>query len=168
MQYSFKKHINNEYYLYLLFLLGIICMIIYIMCTLPIIIKVKSVNFIILKHFIAHPIISVISFIILLIRVFSVKIFLRYCIEIDAKIEKCLFYFGSRNWSRQEGTETGVRITLSYKYNNIEYKKGYSLAKNKYTMKYFNKYKEVGNIVKILISDNNPKKIMLKEIFDGI
>jgi hypothetical protein len=132
--------------------------------TLAMIIFFKNYTLSILKILIILPILSVLFFIILLGRIYCTNRFINNCIEADAKIEKYLAYYGSRNYSHKEGTETAIRIIFNYTINNIEYKKGYSLTKNKYTIGYFDNYKKQGDHVKILVSKNNPKNIMLNEI----
>jgi hypothetical protein len=121
---------------------------------------------ILLKDFIIMPIISLIALIILFLRINNVKYFLKNNFEVEAKIEKYLAYYGSKNYTQKEGSETAIRIIFLYVIDNIEYKKGYSLAKNKYTIEYFDLYKRQGEMVKILVSNKNYKKIMIKELFN--
>ena len=72
----------------------------------------------------------------------NTKHFLENCSEVDAKIEEYLAYYESKNYSRKEGTETGFRIKFSYKFNNENYIKGYSISRNKHTVNYLDKYKK--------------------------
>ena len=169
MKYSFKKHITNEYYLYIIFLISIIFMAIYILISIwTTFIKSGTID---LKIFLwilndlrFMPIISFVFFGLLLFRVYKTKKFLKNCMEIDATIEKYEFYYGKYSMGK-EGCETGIRITFSYTINNENYTKWYSIAKNKQTVKYFDLFKRKEENVKILVDNKNPRKIMIKEIF---
>jgi len=169
MDYSFKKHTKNEYFTYLLFLLPIIFMALYIglvVATTFIAYGFFHLNYFIsmLQHLIFMPIISFISLVLLLLRVLATKRFLKECFEIDATIEKYLLYY-QRYSSGKEGTETAIRVIFTYIINGENYSRGYSIAKNKNTVKYFELYKKQGERVKILVDSKNPKKIMVREIF---
>jgi len=175
MKYSFKKHINNEYFTGLLFYASFIPIIILIF----IIISFIIINFIenndinidtVFRYFdvlIILPVISVISFITLLERIFYTKEFVNNCIEIDAKIEKYLCYYSNHsiNATYEDGTETAILITFTYTYNYKQYRTRYSIQNNKHTSKYFDNYKEYGETVKILINKNKPWKMKIKEMY---
>ncbi|MDR0322153.1 MAG: hypothetical protein LBI28_11665 [Treponema sp.] len=169
IEYSFKKHIENEYVTYLLFLMFIILMALCIFLTTTATFIANgffNINYFLGKLYdiIFMPIISFISLVLLLLRVYSTKQFLKNCLEINAKIEKYLCYYGK--YSRGiEGTETAIRVIFSYTINGKNYTKGYSIAKNKNTREYFDLFKKQGENVKILVDNKNPKKIMVKEIF---
>ena len=174
MEFSLKKYIQNDYYTFILFLFSIMFMGIYILILLFSVVQGlltnQTLNVTLLigiaKYMFPMPIISIILFLIFLLKINSVKLFLNDCTEIDATIEKYLAYYGSRNYSHKEGTETAIRVFFIYFIDGIEYKKEYSIAKNRNTIKYFEKYKNQGNNVKILVSNRNSKNILIKEIIE--
>jgi hypothetical protein len=173
MKYSFKNHIQNEYYLFLLYMMSIIllalyvCIIVFTVLNNFITSKAFNLDLLLglLNYLIFLPILSLILFAVLLLRIYNVNDFLKNCSEIDGKIEKCLAFYGSRNYTQKEGTETAIRVTFSYTINNNKYTGNIQLPKNKHTVKYIDIYKRQGETVRILVGNKNPKKIMIKEIF---
>ena len=172
MDFSLKRYIRNDYYTYILLLMSILFFAIFILIVLFVTLQnfianqTFNVNLLvaIVKYMIFMPIISLVLFVLFIIKINITKTFLKDCIEVDATIDKYLAYYQSRNYSKKEGTETAIRVYFNYKVNGIEYKAGHSIAKNKKTIQFFEKYKNQGNIVKILVGSKNPKKIMIKEI----
>jgi len=174
MNYSLKKHVRNEYYIYVLCVFSVVLFIMFALIVISGMIDIyKKINIInmevfinIAKTFIFMPVISIVFLLIFIYRVYNIKSFLKNCMEVNAQIEKYLGYYGKYNITRQDGTETGIRVYFNYTIDNVAYKKGYSLIKNKHNINYFNKYKKQGETVKILAANNNPKKILIKEIFE--
>ena len=169
MKYSFKKHILNDYYSLILFIISIVIFIIFVLFLLISIIHnyilSKEFNLDFIKIFFVLPIISLFCFINLIIKIYETKDFIKNCFEIDAKIEKYLAYYGKYNDTYEDGTETAILITFSYEYNNSKYRTRFSISNNKHTKKYFNNYKEYGETVKILINKRKPWRMKIKEMY---
>jgi hypothetical protein len=173
LKYSFRKQIQNEYYSLLLFWFAIIPMIVFfafiVFAVIFGFVEYKSFSMDILlfylKTFFWLPVSSILIFFLLLMKIFDTKSFIKYCTEIDAKIEKYLAYYGKHNDSHEDGTETAILVVFSYEFNGIQYRTRYSIARNEKSIEYFDNYKEFGNTVKILVHKEKPWKMKIKELF---
>jgi len=101
-------------------------------------------------------IICLTTLIVLLKRLYDIKHFQKNCSEIDAKIE---------DYKPLKDRVSKVRayeIIFSYNYNNKNYTHGYSIGEN---ARYLYDYSKKGEKVRILVRNDNPNKIMMKELF---
>jgi hypothetical protein len=164
MKYSFKKHIHNENYINTIYVIIIVsfgaCMLFVIfMGIFGNINTIKELIFFFIIALMIFFIIQIIPLMFLLLRVHSIKKLLNNYSEVNAKIEKY------REIRYRGGQEAGLKVYFSYIINNKYYYKVYSIVKNKYTNEYYGIYKEPEKTVKLLVENENPKKIMIKEIF---
>jgi len=169
MEYSFKKIIRNDYIAYNAYITCIVFSVFFVIFSVfPVLLIVSIVkgenDFTVFNEsswFFLSYLFYFLAFsaplIILLIRAHTIKHFQENCSEIDAKIE---IFIPVRN----KGREIGFKITFSYKYNNENYTKKYSLLKNKHTLPYLDNYIGYGKTVRILVRNDNPKKILIKEV----
>ena len=178
MKYSFKKHIQNEYFTGIIFLASIVPIILLLVFIFISIIfhlienknvdlLINTIKIIVIDSNIAFilPAISFVSLISLITRIVDTKDFINNCIEIDAKIEKYLSYYGRHNYTHEDGSETAILVTFSYSFNNAQYRTRYSIQNNKQTRNYFDNYKEYGEIVKIFVNKKKPWRIKIKELY---
>jgi len=168
MNYSFKKLIQNDNNAALSFIL---CIVFFILFAIGIFIFIypiinntdKNSNFNFSDEFYGFLpyllilLFSLINLAALLKRTYNAKHFLEDCSEVDAIIAN---YAEKRNRANSY-----FEITFSYKINNENHTKKFSIIRNKQTVKYIDNYKRKGETIKILIRNDNPKKIMIKEIF---
>lgn len=95
---------------------------------------------------------------ILLKRLHYIKSFQNNCTEIPAKIE----YF--KTDLDKNGNRTGIKTAFSYRYNNKDYNVNYYLSEDKRNVSYLDKYTMKGETVRILVRNDKPEKILIKEI----
>ena len=168
MAYSFKKLLRFDLGIYKVFTNFISFSIFFVMCSIGI--TTFVINGLVYELFKDGPVLPILclvfflvtltSLIILLTKSRNIKNFQGNCSEITAKIESFKPLYGAKTVG-----EIGYKIIFSYDYNNSNYAKGYSIRKNKHTAACLKNYLKLGEMVKILVGNNNPEKIMIKEIF---
>jgi len=168
MVYSFKKLLQFDFGIYNVFIIFIIFSIFFVIGSIAITMFVINglVYEISKDDGLLLPIVYLVVFlgtltslIILLTKSRNINNFQGNCSEITAKIESF------KPLKNKYGNEIGYKIIFSYDYNNLNYAKGYSIKKNEHTAACLKNYLKLGETVKILVGNNNPEKIMIKEIF---
>jgi len=174
MEYSFKKLLRNDYITYVVFTFLIVFLIIFIILSVIPILIINDIvtnnngfDFNLIKKFEGFFIFYFVYFlgilinlIILLKRTHRIKHFQKNYSEITAKIE----YYNSIKGRNL--VDVAYYIMFSYNYNNENYSEKYKIRNNKHTKSYINNYLKYGKMVNILVRNDNPKRIAIKEIFE--
>jgi len=169
MGYSFKKLLRIDSVTHNLFICFITFSIFFIILSVfPIItIAYEGIDYDLIKKmaglyifYSAYFLVVAAALVLLLIRSHNVKHFQENCSVITAKVES---YYSLRS---RNSAIVGYKIKFSYKFNNENYVKEYSIRKNKYTKTYLDNYLNTEETIRILVRNDNPQKILIKEIFD--
>jgi len=106
--------------------------------------------------YIALILICLTALIVLLKRLYDIKHFQGNCSEIDAEI------VSYKPLKDRVFRVRAYEIIFSYNYKNKKYTHGYSIGEN---ARYLYDYSKPGGTVSILVRNDNPNKIMMKELF---
>jgi len=174
MEYSFKKVRKNDdktddsFYMVIIFFAGFvllcvlfISLIIYYDYDINLFID-KIFNGKLWRLFLFIPVyilISLFSLIQLLRRLHYLKHFLDNCTEVTAKIENYL------PEAELFGNGLDFIVFFSFTYKNNDYTVYYSLPSNPRYKINLDKYSKIGETVQILVKKDNPKKILIKEVY---